>query len=41
MIAGDGLGENIRGIMNHTGLGSVEFDANELAAIRSSKGSQT
>jgi HK97 family phage major capsid protein len=32
VIAGDGIGENILGLLSHTGLGSVEFDADELAA---------
>lgn len=32
LVGGDGVGENLLGILNTTGVGSVEFDADELAA---------
>jgi HK97 family phage major capsid protein len=32
ILAGDGAGENIRGILNTSGLGAVAFDAGELIA---------
>jgi hypothetical protein len=41
VIAGDGAGANIQGILNTTGIGSVAFDVAELDATRSWRASRT
>ena len=41
LLSGDGVGENLRGILNTTGVGLVEYAAGELAADQALEGITT